>query len=93
MEIRQLRYFVGISNAGSFTKASAALAVAQSALSRQMAAVEVELGVRLFERYSGGVALTDAGRVFFPHALTILAEVERARYTLTVKCSNFAPKK
>ena len=79
MELRQLRYFVGISEAGSLLKASARLHVAQPALGQQMAALEQELGARLFDRSSRGMTLTDAGRTFLEHAKLVLADVERAR--------------
>ena len=79
MELRQLRYFVGISEAGSLLKASARLHIAQPALGQQMAALEQELGAKLFDRSSRGVTLTPAGKTFLEHAKLVLADVERAR--------------
>lgn len=79
MELRQLRYFVGISEAGSLLKASARLHIAQPALGQQMAALEQELGAKLFDRSSRGVTLTQAGKTFLEHAKLVLADVERAR--------------
>jgi LysR family nitrogen assimilation transcriptional regulator len=79
MELRQLRYFIGISEAGSLLKASTRLHVAQPSLSQQVAALEHSVGARLFERSSRGITLTDAGKVFFEHAKVVLADVERAR--------------
>jgi len=79
MELRQLRYFVGVSEAGSLLKASARLHVAQPALGQQIAALEQELGARLFDRSSRGVTLTEAGKTFLEHAKVVLADVERAR--------------
>lgn len=79
MELRQLRYFVGISEAGSLLKASARLHIAQPALGQQMAALEQELGAKLFDRSSRGVTLTAAGKTFLEHAKLVLADVERAR--------------
>ncbi|MES2945225.1 MAG: LysR substrate-binding domain-containing protein [Pseudomonadota bacterium] len=79
MELRQLRYFVGVSEAGSLLKASATLHVAQPALGQQIAALEDEMGCRLFERSSRGMALNDAGKLFLEHARIVLADVERAR--------------
>lgn len=79
MELRQLRYFIGISEAGSVLRASTTLHVAQPALSQQISALEGEVGARLFERSSRGVALTEAGKVFLDHARVVLADVERAR--------------
>ncbi|HSW20583.1 MAG TPA: LysR substrate-binding domain-containing protein [Ramlibacter sp.] len=79
MELRQLRYFVGVSEAGSVLKAAGTLHVAQPALSQQIAALEQELGAKLFERSSRGMTLTEAGRLFLDHARLVLADVERAR--------------
>lgn len=79
MELRQLRYFVGVSEAGSLLKASGRLHVAQPALGQQIAALEHEVGARLFERSSRGVTLTEAGKVFLEHAQLVLADAERAR--------------
>ncbi|MGM9491555.1 LysR family transcriptional regulator [Ideonella sp. YS5] len=79
MELRQLRYFIGVAEAGSLLKASASLHVAQPALGQQIASLEDELGARLFERSSRGMALTEAGRTFLEHARVVLADVERAK--------------
>jgi LysR family nitrogen assimilation transcriptional regulator len=79
MELRQLRYFVGISEAGSLLKASARLHIAQPALGQQVAALEQELGAKLFDRSSRGVTLTEAGKIFLEHAKVVLADIERAR--------------
>lgn len=79
MELRQLRYFVGVHEAGSLLKASTRLHVAQPALGQQMAALEAEVGARLLHRSSRGVTLTEAGKVFLEHAKVVLNDVERAR--------------
>lgn len=79
MELRQIRYFVGVSEAGSLLKASARLHIAQPALGQQIAALERELGARLFDRSSRGVTLTEAGKAFLEHAKVLLADAERAR--------------
>lgn len=79
MELRQLRYFVGVSEAGSLLKASAILHIAQPALGQQIAALEHDVGAQLFERSSRGMALTAAGRLFLEHAKVVLVDAERAR--------------
>lgn len=58
---RRLTYFLAVARAGSFSRAADALHVAQPAVSRQVAALEAELGVRLLERSAAGVVVTDAG--------------------------------
>ncbi|PZQ00026.1 MAG: transcriptional regulator [Variovorax paradoxus] len=79
MELRQLRSFVTVCEVGSLLQASARLHVAQPALGQQIAALEHDLGTRLFERSSRGMQPTEAGKVFLQHAQLVLADVERAR--------------
>jgi len=79
MELRQLRYFIGVSEAGSLLKASGRLHIAQPALGQQIAALESEVGAQLFDRSSRGMALTDAGKVFLEHAKVVLSDLDRAR--------------
>ncbi len=78
MEIRQIRYFVAIYEAGSVTKASTRLLVAQSALSQQLAQLEDELGVQLFTRSPQGVSPTAFGQMFYDHSLEILRRLSDA---------------
>lgn len=78
MELRHMRYCVAIAEEASFTRASARLRIAQPALSRQIKAVEREIGFDLFQRLSHGVALTEPGRVFISGARATLAEAEAA---------------
>jgi DNA-binding transcriptional LysR family regulator len=81
MELRHLRYFVAIAEEKSFTRAAERLWVAQPGLSTQIRRLEEELGVKLFERHTRGVDLTDAGRVFLDRARAALAAAEDARAT------------
>lgn len=78
MELRHLRYFCAVAEALNFTRAAEKLRVAQPALSRQVQALEAELGTRLLDRNRQRVLLTDAGRLFFSHAQKILAQVDLA---------------
>jgi len=64
VELRRLRYFVTAAEELSFRRAADRINLAQSALSRQIAALEEELGVDLFERRYTGARLTEAGRAF-----------------------------
>lgn len=79
MELRQLRYFLGVCEAGSLLKASARLHIAQPALGQQIAALEGELGVKLFTRSTRGMALTPEGRTFAEHAQLVLTDADRAK--------------
>ncbi len=78
MELRQLRYFVGVARELNFTRAATKLRVAQPALSRQIHQLEAEVGVALLERGSRGVRLTDAGSVFLAEAAAVLEQCEQA---------------
>jgi DNA-binding transcriptional LysR family regulator len=75
MEIRQLEYVVGAVDAGSFTRAAAALHVAQPSLSQGIARLEAELGTPLFARLGRRVALTPAGAAFVGPARWVLRDV------------------
>src|SRR5688572_21213507 len=78
MELRHLRYFVGVAEASNFRKAAQTLRVAQPALSRQIRQLEGELGVVLFERSHRGVRITEAGQAFLAEARALLEHSEAA---------------
>lgn len=80
MELRHLRYFVAVAEAMNFTKAAAKLRVAQPALSRQVQALEDEIGVDLLQRSPRGVMLTAEGKLFTEEARKLLAHVEESVY-------------
>lgn len=80
MELRQLAYFVGVAEAGSFSKAAASLHVAQPALSRQIGLLEKELGVGLLTRNGRGAVPTAAGEQFLRQATDILRRIEEAKW-------------
>jgi LysR family transcriptional regulator, nitrogen assimilation regulatory protein len=79
MDTRQLRYFVGIVQAGSLSRAADKLHVAQSAISHHLAGLETELGRKLVTRGPRGVVLTEAGTILYRHAEAILRHIESAR--------------
>ena len=73
MELRHLKYFVTVADEGSITKAAERLLMAQPPLSRQIQALEQELGAPLFIRGKGRqTILTDEGKTFYPYAKRIL---------------------
>src|SRR5271156_1937815 len=79
MELRHLRYFVAIAETGSFTLAAQTrLHTAQPSLSRQIRALEEEVGVPLMTRGVRGIVLTAAGQAFLEHAKLILAQTQVA---------------
>ena len=79
MELRRLRYFVCIVDAGSLTKASERLHIAQPALSVQMGKLETELGVELLVRAPRGVTPTEEGKTLYRHAQILLKMVSDSR--------------
>lgn len=83
MEIKQLRHFLAVSELGSFSKAAVVLSVAQPVLSRQIRALEDELGIELLYRNGRGIVLTDAGRLLCDHARQIINAAELASSELT----------
>jgi LysR family nitrogen assimilation transcriptional regulator len=83
MDIRQLRYFVGVVEAKSLNRASALLHVAQPALSTQIRNLERDLGVKLLHRHARGIVPTKAGERLAQHAYQLLRQIERVRSDLT----------
>ncbi|HEX2137008.1 MAG TPA: LysR substrate-binding domain-containing protein [Microvirga sp.] len=77
MEIKQLKYFLSVSELGSFSKAAVMLSVAQPVLSRQIRSLEEELGMELLYRNGRGIVLTEAGVVVVEHARSIVETVRR----------------
>ncbi|MGK4585909.1 LysR family transcriptional regulator [Kitasatospora sp. HPMI-4] len=78
MDLDTVRTFVAAADAGQFQEAAAELAVTQQAVSKRIAALERNLGVRLFTRTARGVGLTIDGQAFLPHARELLRVAERA---------------
>lgn len=78
MEIRELRAFVAVVEAGAMSKAARQLHVSQPALSQTITALERRLGVRLLVRTSTGVQVTDAGTTLLGEARAVLARLDQA---------------
>ena len=101
MELRLLRYFLTVAKEQSFTKAAEQLHITQPTLSRQMAALEEELGITLFLRNGKRTTLTDEGILLKRRALEILNLKEKTlkelkgnedivEGTITIGCGEFA---
>ena len=75
----RLKVFLALSKTGSFTKTAAALGISQPAVSQNIAELEKDLGVRLFERGRGEISLTPQGRAFQSYAGKILYWYDSAR--------------
>src|SRR5260370_42474264 len=79
MELRHLRYFIAVAEAGSLTVAAQRkLHTTQPSLSRQIRDLEDDVGAQLLTRSARGIELTPAGRALLDHARFVLSQVEAA---------------
>lgn len=78
-DLNNLYFFARVVEFGSYTAAAGALGMQTSKLSRRVAALERELGVRLLNRSTRKLSLTDAGKTFHLHCVALLAEAEAAK--------------
>jgi LysR family transcriptional regulator, nitrogen assimilation regulatory protein len=76
MDIRQLRTFVEVAANGSYARTASVVGIAQSALSRQLSALERGIGGRLFHRTGRGVVLTELGERLLPRARVLIADAD-----------------
>lgn len=83
MEIRHLRYFLAVAEAGSFSRAADRLGISQPSVSQQMRDLEAGLRVSLFQRRGKRILLTPAGQIFQEHARAILRHLENFLQELT----------
>lgn len=79
MSLAQIRYFVAVAEEGHVGRAAQRLRVAQPPLSRQIRALEDEIGTPLFTRTPRGMTLLPSGSAFLGRARNILAAVDEAR--------------
>jgi LysR family transcriptional regulator, nitrogen assimilation regulatory protein len=79
MDLRQLRYFIGVAERGGFGAAASAMNIAQSALSRHIKELEYELGGALLTRTARGVAVTESGKVLLERGRWLLGMVDNIK--------------
>lgn len=82
MELHQLQYIAEVAAQKNFTRAADSINVSQSTLSHQIAKLEDELGVKLFERKPRSVSLTQAGEEFLTHVQLSLNNLESAKQSI-----------
>ncbi|HEY1609164.1 MAG TPA: LysR family transcriptional regulator [Paraburkholderia sp.] len=78
LSLKQLKVFLGVANASSFTKTAQSMHLSQAALSAIIRELETQLQCRLLERTTRTVSLTEAGRVFYPTAMAIVESLEKS---------------
>lgn len=83
MDLASLNAFIAIAEVGSFSRAGDRLHLTQPAISKRIASLEQQLGVRLFDRLGREVNLTEAGRALLPRAYQFLDVLEDTRRALT----------
>src|SRR3954452_20585446 len=83
LDLRKLRYFAAVADHLHFGRAADELHIAQPVLSRQIRALEQDLGASLFTRDRHGVTLTDAGRQLLADATPLLASAHAVRRRVT----------
>jgi len=79
MDLRTLRYFIAVLEAGSLSRAAGSLYIAQPALTAQIKKLEAELGAQLFERSHAGVTPTPAGVQLYDDARRLLSDADAVR--------------
>jgi DNA-binding transcriptional LysR family regulator len=78
VDLNEAAVFARVVQDGSFTKAAQSLGIPKSTVSRRVAELEARVGVRLLQRTTRKLALTDSGRLYYEHAARALAELELA---------------
>ncbi len=92
MDIRQLKAFVEVAANGSYARTAAIVGVAQSALSRQISALERGIGGRLFHRTGRGVVLTELGERMLPRARGSAFQILKRTSHVIVELDEYVPR-
>src|SRR5260221_14224673 len=82
MELKQLRYFLSVSELGSFSKAAVQLSLAQPILNRQIRALEHDLNAELFYRNGRGIVLSAAGKLLGAYAKEIIQTASKGSFAI-----------
>ncbi|HEV2095274.1 MAG TPA: LysR substrate-binding domain-containing protein [Chthoniobacterales bacterium] len=85
LELRHLRYFLAVAEAGSFSRAADRLGISQPSVSQQMRDLEAGLRVSLFQRRGKRILLTPTGSIFQEHARAILRQIEHLLQELAIE--------
>ena len=88
MDWDKLKIFHAVASVGSFTKATQILNLSQSAISRQIQSLELELKLSLFERHARGLSLTDNGEYLYKTAHELISKLKDVESVLTEKKTN-----
>jgi LysR family transcriptional regulator, low CO2-responsive transcriptional regulator len=91
MNLRQLEVFAAVAETGSFSRAAEEVLLTQSTVSQHVAALENQLGVKLFDRTGRGAELTEAGQLFRRHARQVLVACAELRETMARFCGLDGP--
>ncbi|MCA8251454.1 LysR family transcriptional regulator [Burkholderia multivorans] len=88
MDVKQLRYFSTVVEAGSLSKAAIKLAISQPSLSHLISTMEDDIGVELLLRSPSGVRPTEPGTTLYRHAKAILRQFDQMRTEVSLGCNN-----
>jgi DNA-binding transcriptional LysR family regulator len=88
IELRHLRVFAAVVDAGTYTRAARSLALSQSTVSETLGTLERTLGVRLFRKAARGMALTPAGEILLPYARRMVALTSDLAAALAGACTD-----
>lgn len=83
MDTQSLSAFLEVAETQSFSRAGEKLHLSQPAVSKRIAALEQQLGMKVFDRVNRNISLTDAGRALLPHARRVLQDIEDGRRALS----------